>query len=252
MSGEILQINADKISALTKYTSEEVAILKQTVAKGTTDTELAYFLSLSRSVELNPFVKEIWCYKDNKNNLIVFAGRDGFLAHAQKQKSYAGIRSCEVRENDTFKMDVFNNKITHEFGLDSRGKIIGAYAVAFRKDGEPTIEWADFETYDKKYNTWKTHPAEMIKKVAETHALKKAFGLSGVQSEYDFEVKNEVAIPIETEPSDLEKDLRLELETYTNPSELEAKRVEIRDKYFKQGLEKKVANKIIQEVLNGF
>jgi dUTPase len=30
----------------------------------------------------------------------------------------------------------------------------------------------------------------MIVKVAETQALKKAFGISGLQSEYDFEIKN--------------------------------------------------------------
>jgi hypothetical protein len=39
----------------------------------------------------------------------------------------------------------------------------------------------------------------MIKKVAETHALKKAFGISGVQSMYDFEVHENVAKPINTE-----------------------------------------------------
>lgn len=249
---EIVQVNADKISNLTNYKPEEIAILKQTVAKGTTDTELAYFLSLSRSVDLNPFVKEIWCYKDNKNNLLVFTGRDGFLAHAQKQKSYAGIRSSEVRENDLFTMDIFNNKIKHEFGKEKRGNILGAYAVVFRKDGEPTIEWAEFDTYNKGYNTWKTHPAEMIKKVAETHALKKAFGLSGIQSEYDFEVKNDLAIPIETEKTDLAIDLQKELETYKDPMELENDKIALRDKYFKLGMSKKDALETIQRYLDAF
>jgi hypothetical protein len=39
----------------------------------------------------------------------------------------------------------------------------------------------------------------MIKKVAETHALKKAYGLSGLASEYDFEVVNETAYPANIE-----------------------------------------------------
>ena len=39
----------------------------------------------------------------------------------------------------------------------------------------------------------------MIKKVAETHALKKGFGISGIQSEYDFQEKNGIAIPINSE-----------------------------------------------------
>ena len=38
----------------------------------------------------------------------------------------------------------------------------------------------------------------MIKKVAETHALKKAFGIAGLQSEHDWEFA-EVARPIDTD-----------------------------------------------------
>lgn len=193
---EIMVVNADKIAKFTGYSSEEVAIIKQTVAKGTTDSELAYFLSVAKASGLNPFNKEVWCYKNKNNDLLVFTGRDGFLSKAQSNPDFNGIRSSEVKEKDEFSLDIANNKINHLFGIGDRGKIIGAYAIVFRKNGEPTIEWADFDTYNKGYNTWKTNPAEMIKKVAESHGLKKAFGISGVQSEYDFEVKNDVAIPI--------------------------------------------------------
>jgi phage recombination protein Bet len=201
-NNEILTINAEKISSVTGYSKEEIAIVKSSVAKNTTDTELAYFLNLCKSVGLNPFNKEIWCYKDNKNNLLVFAGRDGFLSKAQSNPAFNGIRSSEVRSNDVFDIDIANNKIVHNFGKDKRGEIIGAYAIVFRKGGEPTIEYVDFNTFNKGWNVWKTNPAEMIKKVAETHALKKAFGISGIQSEYDFEVKNDIAIPIQIETED--------------------------------------------------
>lgn len=192
---EITTTNAEKIAKYTGYQPEEVAIIKQTVAKGTTDAELAYFLSVAKSAGLNPFNKEVWCYKNKGGDLLVFAGRDGFLSKAQSSITFNGIRSSEVCENDEFDIDIANNKINHKFSKGDRGKIIGAYAIIFRKDGEPTIEWADFSTYNKGYNTWKTNPAEMIKKVAESHGLKKAFGISGIQSEYDFEIKNDVAIP---------------------------------------------------------
>lgn len=182
------------------YTPQEVAVIQNSVAKGTTKVELAYFINVCKTVDLNPFIKEIWCYKDNRGNLLVFAGRDGFLAKAQRNPAFAGIRSSEVCQEDEFKIDIANNNITHEFGKEKRGAIIGAYALAFRKDGEPTIEYVDFGTYNKGRAAWKTHPAEMIKKVAETHALKKGFGISGIQSEYDFDVKkNNVAVPINTD-----------------------------------------------------
>lgn len=202
MSNEIVKINADKIAAMTGYSAEEVAVVKSSVAKNTTDIELAYFLNVCKSVELNPFNKEIWCYKDNKGNLLVFAGRDGFLSKAQSNPAFNGIRSSEVCDNDEFNIDIANGKINHSFNGKDRGNIIGAYAIAFRKDGEPTIEYVDIKDYDKKQFTWNTHKSDMIKKVAETKALKKGFGISGIQSEYDYDIKDNVALPISKDISE--------------------------------------------------
>ena len=90
-------------------------------------------------------MREIWCYKDWSNNLILFAGRDGFLAKAQTHPRFNGIRSSEVRANDKFELDIANNRIEHTFGTEDRGPVIGAYAIVFIKDGEPTIEYALFK-----------------------------------------------------------------------------------------------------------
>ena len=192
-------INAEKISKITNYSPEVVAVVKATVAKGTTDTELAYFLSVCASVKLNPMMKEIWCYKDNKNNLLVFAGRDGFLKRAQESPLWDGMTSFEVCKNDIFEMNVTVGDIHHEPNFKDRGAIIGAYAIVKPKNCSlPTVEWADFTVYNKGYNVWKSDPAVMIKKVAETHALKKAFGITIIQSEYDFDIKDQIAVPIQT------------------------------------------------------
>jgi len=188
-----------KISQIgTDLTAEQVAIIKNTVAKGVTDTELAYFLNVCQSVGLNPFNKEIWCYRDKKRNLIVFAGRDGFLSKAQQNSLFNGIRSCEICLNDEWEINIPEGIIKHKITKigEARGKILSAYAIVFRKDGEPTIEFVEFARYNKNEYTWKSHPEDMIKKVAETHALKKAFGISGIQSEYDWNVKNGIAEPI--------------------------------------------------------
>jgi len=180
-------------------TPETVKVIHDNVAKGTTLSELTYFLNVAKGVGLNPFNKEIWCYKDNKGNLIVFAGRDGFLKNAQTNPSFNGIRSSEVKEEDEFEIDIAQNQIKHKVGKGARGKIIGAYAIVFRKDGEPTIVYVEFERYNKKYNTWSSHPEDMIKKVAESKALKLAFGISGLQLEEDFEVRDGIAIEPQNE-----------------------------------------------------
>lgn len=194
-----LKLFNEKLSKSTGFSEEQIGIIKNTIAKGTTNTELSLFLFTAQSLGLNPLNKEIWCYKDGKGNVLTFAGRDGFLAKAQKDVKYKGIRSSEVREKDVFSLDIANNEIKHQKEFKNPGKIIGAYAIAFRHDGEPTIEWVDFDSYNKGYSAWKSHPADMIKKVAETHALKKAFGISGLQSEHDWEFSNDKAYPIDTD-----------------------------------------------------
>lgn len=186
-----------KIANMTGYREEEVGVIKNTVAKGTTDTELAYFLSVAKSTGLNPFLKEVWAYKDGKGNLIVLAGRDGFLKKAQESPNWNGMSSSEVCENDKFELDIPSAIIKHSPSFKNRGKIIGAYAIVKPKNCDlPTVEWADFDTYNKGQYIWKQFPAAMIKKVAEANALKKAFGINGLQSEYDFHEQNNIIVPI--------------------------------------------------------
>lgn len=200
MEQQMVQITADKIATLTGFKAEEVAIIKNTVAKGTTDTELAYFLNVAKSVDLSPFNKEIWCYKDGKGNVLVFAGRDGFLKRAQQSNLWNGMTSFEVCANDIFEMNVATATVEHKPKFQDRGAIIGAYAIVKPKGCDlATVEWADITVYDKKQFTWNTHKAEMIKKVAEIHALKKGYGITVLQSDMDWEVKDNVVIPISTE-----------------------------------------------------
>jgi len=194
--------NLAKIAKVSNLSAEQVAIVKNTVAKGTTDIELAYFLQVANSYQLSPFKKEVWCYRDNKNNLIIFAGRDGHLSAAQKDSRWNGIASSEVRANDSFTADIPNGVVRHTYGFGDRGEIVGAYAICKPKGCDiATIEVVEFATYNKGYNTWKSDPAAMIKKVAETHCLKKAYGLSGLQSEYDWTVneQTQTAYPIDHE-----------------------------------------------------
>jgi len=195
-----------KVAEITGYEANQVAVVANQIAKGANAFELAYFLNVCKDMGLSPFKKEIWAYKDHKGNLIIFAGRDGLLSKAQKNPLFNGLRSSEVRASDKIEIDIPNGKIDHVFtpGKD-RGTIIGAYCFVFRKNGEPLIEWVDFEAYNTGYATWKSDPAAMIKKVAESHALKKAFGLSGVQIDTDWDVRDNIASPSDHVDKDWDK-----------------------------------------------
>ncbi len=192
--------NLEKIGQATNLSSEEVAIIKNTVAKSVSDTELSFFLMNAKETGLNPFNKEIWCYKDTKGNLLVFAGRDGFLKKAQSDPRWNGMVSSEVRENDKFEVDFPAGKVTHKVLPTDRGKILGAYAITKPKNVDAaTIEWVEFDVYNKGRFVWASHPADMIKKVAEVRVLKKAYGISGLASEYEFTIKDDVAVAVETQ-----------------------------------------------------
>jgi len=195
MTNEIAKTTQERISEQIEiYTPAEVGIIKATVAKGFSDIELSYFLNVAKVYGLNPFTKQIWGYKDNKNNIIVFAGRDGFLAKAQRDPRWSGIASDAVREGELFEMNVAEGRVSHNKDVTSKAKILGAYAICKPKGCTiATIEWADFDTYNKGYNVWKADPVAMIKKVAESHCLAKAYGISGLAVEEDFDIKNDIA-----------------------------------------------------------
>lgn len=176
-------------SIISQFGQTDIDIIKNSVAKNTTDAELKYFLAVAASTGLNPFQKEIWCYKSG-NDMLIFAGRDGFLANAQKKSDFKGIRSAYVCESDDFKMNIVSGHIHHEFTAANRGKIVGAYAIVKRDGMDSFISWASMEEFNKGFNAWKSNPGSMIKKVAEAHALKQAYALNGVDSEHDYDFKN--------------------------------------------------------------
>lgn len=196
---EIVKGHAERISAMSGFNPDQIALIKATVAKGTNDNELALFLSISRAVDLNPMLKQTWCYKDKKGNLLIFAGRDGFLTIAQRDTRWNGITSGYACKNDDFEMDIPAGYVKHKPNFKDRGIILGAYAIVKPKGCElATVEWADIKTYDKGQFTWESHKSDMIMKVAEIHALKKAFGITGLNSEYDFNIQDNIAQPLNT------------------------------------------------------
>ena len=215
LSIEVKPVQVKISKAVKGWTPEEVAIIQKDIAKGTSPSELAYFLNVCKAHGLNPFLKEIWCYKDHKGNLIIFAGRQGLLTMAQRNPQYSGMRSCEVCENDQFSIDVANDQVIHtvtEMDPKKRGSIVGAYARCFRKDGEPSLAFVPIGDYDKGgRGPWTTHKADMIKKVAEVRVLKLAFGFAGVQNPYEWDVDSTgKTMPIRTEIAGFEYIGRIE------------------------------------------
>lgn len=199
----------DKMVELTGYKKELISIMHRTVAKGTNMHEFAYFLTFCKGVGLNPLNKEIWCYKDNRDNVIIFTGRDGFLKKNKENPMYRGMRSSEVMEFDEFEIDMIEGKVSHKITTNRGNKILGAYAIISIEGQRDTIIWLDFDEFNLGQAKWKSSPKMMIKKCAQSAALKESAGIAGLQSEESVTIKNDVAYFKEPEVADKREEERL-------------------------------------------
>lgn len=169
-----------EITTKEQYGKSQLALITRTVAKGATPDELSMFIGIAKQTGLSPFRKEIYFIKYKTEDAVIMTSRDGFLSIAQKSGEFAGLQSAAVYENDEFSIDYATNSVKHLAKAKDRGLLIGAWAKINRKGCEPNITWVDFKTYNKGRNVWASHPAAMIIKCAESIALKKQFGISGL------------------------------------------------------------------------
>ncbi len=168
------------------YTEDQITTIKNTVARGATDDELAMFLHVCQTYALDPFLKEIF-YSAKMQTIIT--SRDGYLKVAQRDPEFDGIQSMAVCENDEFSIDMVNNVVNHKFGKGARGQVIGAWAVCYRKGRRPVIAYADYEEYKKDNPIWKTYKSAMYCKVAESFSLKRQYGISGLVTQEEIGVE---------------------------------------------------------------
>lgn len=191
----------DKLAEMTGFKNEMLMVLHKSVAKDTTPAEFAYFLNYAKSVGLNPLNKEVWCYKNSKGDVLIFTGRDGFLKKNKENPLYRGMRSSDVCQFDEFEIDMIEGKVNHKI-TNNRGKVIGAYAIVSIEGQKDTIVYLDFEEYDLGQARWKTAPKSQIKKCAQSQALRESAGMTGIQNEEAFRIKNGIAYSAGERPAD--------------------------------------------------
>lgn len=159
------------------YTREQIDTIKNTVAKGATDSELQMFLHVAETYGLDPFLKEIF-YSEKLHTIIT--SRDGYLKAAQRDPNFIGLQSMSVCENDDFEIGITDNVVKHSFGKGDRGRVIGAWAICHRVGRHPVIAYASYDEYNQNTNIWNKYKSAMCCKVAESFALKRQFGISGL------------------------------------------------------------------------
>ena len=143
------------------YDREKLQLIRDMFAKGANDNEFGVMIELARKYQLDPFARQIWLVKYGDNPAQIFCGRDGYLAIAHRSGQFDGIQSGSRVED---------------------GELIG-WCRVYRKDMSHPFE---VEVYASEYSTgknlWRDKPRTMIQKVAEAHALRRAFSISGLYS----------------------------------------------------------------------
>jgi len=185
----------------------DLKIIKNQIAPGITNGDLAYCLNVARSNELDPIKKEIYFVprrakitnsqgrEEWVNKYEPMVGRTGARLIARRKGLYAPVMvKSEIKE-----VPVLNPK--GEFELKKDLVSIASLPVASLNIPENKIQvlkefypgglisvQANFSEYAQTKKDggltqfWQTKPVEMLEKVAEFKLLKQVFGLDGVES----------------------------------------------------------------------
>ena len=158
------------------YTSDQVALIKSTIAVGATNDELMLFLQVCKNHKLDPFTRQIHFVKRAGKGTIQIS-IDGFRAIAERTGNYAG--------NDD---PVFDDEQKPQKATATVWKMVNGVRCPFNA----TARWSQYFPGDTQGFMWKKMPHVMLGKCAEALALRKAFpeALSGLYSDEEMDQAN--------------------------------------------------------------
>jgi phage recombination protein Bet len=161
-------------SAPKTYTSDEMILLRNVIAKGCTEPEFKLMMYMAAQYGLDPLLKQIWAVKRNeKSAAIIFVGRDGMLAIAHRSGKFDGM----------------NSGVTYTTDKDGKEHPVTAWCEIWRKDMTHSFKSeVRFDEYVQPVpisgyqGLWQTKPSVMLIKCVESVCLRKAFSVSGLYS----------------------------------------------------------------------
>ena len=192
MSNEIIVTENNK---QIDFSREKVEMIKKTVAIGSTDIELQFFIEQCKRTQLDPIVKQIYFIKDKNGKVQVQTSIDGLRLIASRSKDYEGQTKQEWCGKDGIWKDIWLDEVNPpaaaRSGVYKKGFREALYAVALYSEYcQMQDEYVNSQKTGKKKPSfiWGSKPALMLSKVSEALALRKSFpnDMSGVYTTDEF------------------------------------------------------------------
>jgi phage recombination protein Bet len=141
-------------------------IKKQVVPNDTTDEELLLFFKICKHAGLDPFTKQIYAIRRSKK-LSIETSINGYRLIAHNSHDFAGVDEAEY-DTETAKHPNWARVTVYRMVQGQRQPFTAK------------VRWDEFQacsdaTEAWKRNNWDKMPYHMLAKVAESHALRKAF-----------------------------------------------------------------------------
>lgn len=170
------------------FDNEQLALIKQTVARGADTGALLMFLELTARYKLDPFAGQVYLAKmpgrdGEPPTYKTIVARDGLLVIANRYESFGGMEGDVIYASDIIERT--RDGFVHTYAAVEAEKrmkqdIIGAWCQVFREGRRPTFFLAKHASYKRSNKSWTQYPDAMILKVAESMALRKAFSITGL------------------------------------------------------------------------
>lgn len=179
MSNNALQLAEFKLDGGQVLTADTVRNYLTSGDGKVSDQEVIMFVELCKAQNLNPFVRDAYLIKmgDNYPAQIVI-GKDVFIKRASANPNFNGMKAGIVV------LDKDGQIQEREGALKLPGEqLVGGWCEVYLKDKDyPTKSLVSFEEYAQKNkktgqlnSMWSSKGATMIRKVAQSQALREAF-----------------------------------------------------------------------------
>nr|DAI27525.1 MAG TPA: RecT protein [Caudoviricetes sp.] len=178
---------AEQITKSNWLSQDEKKIIKaQFFPPNATDMDMIYCMKVAETFNLNPILKQIFFVERSANidgrwitKIEPLAGRDSFLTLAHRSGKFAGIDSdCAIKQT----------AVLQDGEWITKNELV-ATARVYRTDNDrpfcAEVEYSEYVQRTKDGSItkfWRDKPKTMLKKVAESQALRKAFDISGLYS----------------------------------------------------------------------